>query len=180
MPQYAMNEIHGSWWDPSNPVVPMSGSLRTDLFDDLIRWESKADLCIAVGTSLSGMNADRLVQSCAERAKKSGFYGGNSGGSVIIGFQCTRLDHLASLRIYSSIDRVMVALAEKLSLDLTLPNPSHRPVLFYPWQSDLECLDSATDGELTHEEHADTQQLRFPIQFSCGVVTESDMFRIQG
>merc|ERR1712168_666532 len=30
-PQEAINEIHGSWYDPSNPVVPMDGHLRRDL-----------------------------------------------------------------------------------------------------------------------------------------------------
>ena len=31
-PQEKINEIHGAWFDPSNPVVKFSGSLRTDLF----------------------------------------------------------------------------------------------------------------------------------------------------
>ena len=35
MPQHVMNEIHGACHSPDNPVVPMSGSLRTDLFDDV-------------------------------------------------------------------------------------------------------------------------------------------------
>src|SRR4051812_28671491 len=29
-PQEKVNEIHGAWFDPSNPVVQFSGSLRTD------------------------------------------------------------------------------------------------------------------------------------------------------
>ena len=37
-PQEALNEIHGAWFDPSNPVVPMSGSLRGDLFEWLQEW----------------------------------------------------------------------------------------------------------------------------------------------
>ena len=43
-PQEFINEIHGAWYDPSNPVVQMSGSLRNDFFDDLIKWENQADL----------------------------------------------------------------------------------------------------------------------------------------
>ena len=58
--QAAINEIHGSWYDPSNPVVNMAGQLREDLFADLLDWEAKADVCLALGTSMAGMNADRL------------------------------------------------------------------------------------------------------------------------
>jgi hypothetical protein len=40
-PQARINEIHGAWYDPSNPVVPMSGSLRTDLYE----WFEKVSFC---------------------------------------------------------------------------------------------------------------------------------------
>jgi hypothetical protein len=130
MPQVAMNEIHGSWWDPSNPVVKMSGNLRSDLFDNLLEWEQSCDMCLTVGTSLSGMNADRLAESCGKRAvkklKKLQALPPDSlaeadtfiGGTIIVGFQRTRLDSIASLRIFSSIDKVMAALAERLGLNL--------------------------------------------------------------
>lgn len=32
-PQEDLIEIHGSWYDPSNPVVCYDGSLRSDLYD---------------------------------------------------------------------------------------------------------------------------------------------------
>ena len=32
--------------------------------------EQEADLVLAIGTSLSGMNADRVVSTCASKAKK--------------------------------------------------------------------------------------------------------------
>ena len=54
-PQEFINEIHGAWYDPSNPVVQMSGSLRDDFFSDMMEWEKSADLCLAVGTSLAGL-----------------------------------------------------------------------------------------------------------------------------
>jgi hypothetical protein len=47
----------------------MSGSLRGDLFADLLACEEGADLVLAVGTSLCGMNSDRLVSSAAYRAR---------------------------------------------------------------------------------------------------------------
>merc|ERR1712093_534596 len=60
-PQADLNEIHGAWFDPSNTVVQFSGQLREDLFSDLLKWEQETDLCLCVGTSLSGMNADRMA-----------------------------------------------------------------------------------------------------------------------
>jgi hypothetical protein len=39
----------------------MSGNLRGDLFEWLREWEERADLVLVLGTSLSGMNADRMV-----------------------------------------------------------------------------------------------------------------------
>ena len=51
MPQQLVNEIHGAIQDPSNPVVPMSGNLRSDYFADLLDCEARADLTIAVGTT---------------------------------------------------------------------------------------------------------------------------------
>ena len=39
----------------------MIGNLRGDLFEWLREWEERADLVLVLGTSLSGMNADRMV-----------------------------------------------------------------------------------------------------------------------
>lgn len=61
LPQEAINEIHGGWFDPSNPVVPMSGSLRRDLVSRLNDTKKRADLVVAMGTSLSGVSADGIV-----------------------------------------------------------------------------------------------------------------------
>ena len=72
-PQEKMNEIHGAWYDPSNPVVQFSGSLRSDLFKWMLEIEQQTDLCLCLGTSLSGMNADRcaceFISSFIEREK---------------------------------------------------------------------------------------------------------------
>jgi len=110
-PQHLLNEIHGAWFDPSNPVIPMSGDLRGDLFDDLMEWEEKADMVLAMGTSMCGMNADRVVTTCAQ---KGAF--GLTTGAVIINLQRTQHDNLASLRIYAKIDDVMKLLADEFSL----------------------------------------------------------------
>jgi NAD-dependent SIR2 family protein deacetylase len=120
--QSCLNEIHGAWFDPSNPVVPMSGSLRGDLFQWMLEEEQKADLVIALGTSLSGMNADRMVSTPSKKFLKK-----NKGlGSIIIGFQKTRMDHLASLRIFANIDEVMMLLVHEMQMpvktDMYTPN----------------------------------------------------------
>jgi len=119
-PQHILNEIHGAWYDPANPVVPMSGQLRGDLFERLLQWEQEADLCLCLGTSVCGMNADRVVSSCANRQRD-----GKSLGSVIISLQQTVLDNSATLRIFSRIDDVMTQLADVMELQV-LPDVPYK------------------------------------------------------
>lgn len=115
LPQEAINEIHGAWHAPDNSVVQMSGSLRDDLFADLLACEAKADLTIAIGTSLCGMNSDRVVAAPARRAAQ-----GEKGqfGSVVIGLQRTVLDDGSTLRIFGRCDDVCAALALELELEV--------------------------------------------------------------
>jgi len=113
-PQEKLNEIHGAWFDPSNPVVPMSGSLRSDLFSDMLEWEKKCDLVLSMGTSMCGMNSDRVFTTCSKKALRNG----NSLGGVIVNLQCTQFDHLSALRIFAPIDTVMKLLLEQLKLQI--------------------------------------------------------------
>lgn len=111
-PPTAINEIHGAWGDAKNPVVKMSGSLRADLNDWLEEWEEKVDVCLAVGTSLCGMNADRIAVAAGRR-----------GGLVIIGLSPTRLDGDCAVRIWGLLDDVFLQLAGAGFLDLgCIPN----------------------------------------------------------
>ena len=110
-PTQHVNEIHGSWFDPSNPG---GNVLRDDLFEDLLQAEKNADLCLAIGSSLSGLNADRLATSSAKRQP----------GLVIINLQATPLDQLCSLRIFAPIEQVLTKLAERLALPELPPMPS--------------------------------------------------------
>lgn len=114
-PMQHVNEIHGSWFDPSNPVVPMEGSLRGDLYAMMKHEEKAADMVLAVGSSLCGMNADRMVTTCGGKALE-----GEGIGSVIIGFQQTRLDEYACLRIFANIDQVLLLLGVELGLHVPL------------------------------------------------------------
>merc|ERR1712137_103818 len=114
-PQEKINEIHGAWYDPSNPVVQFSGNLRSDLFDWMIKMEKKTDLCLCLGTSLSGMNADRMADTPAKRAAQ----GQKIIGTVIINLQQTRLDSSCTVRVWAQLDDVFRMIAEKLELDMT-------------------------------------------------------------
>lgn len=111
-PQHEINEIHGAWYDPSNPVVPMTGTLRSDLFHWMHKWQSKTDFCIAMGTSLCGMNADNCVVKPALKYKEHG----EGYGAVIVGLQRTQYDKICSLRIFAKIDTVMALLADEMKI----------------------------------------------------------------
>lgn len=110
-PQHALNEIHGSLHDPANPVVPYEGSLRDDLFDWLVEWEKQSDLCLALGTSLSGFNVDRVPQTVAVRNRS-----GIGLGLVIVNLQQTPYDDLCALRIFAKLDEVLDLLAVELGI----------------------------------------------------------------
>ena len=110
-PQASLNEIHGSWYDPANPVVPMNGCLRSDLFDKLLHYEQHGDLTVSMGTSMCGMTADRIFTSVAARSRR-----GMAIGGVIIGLQCTQYDHMSCLRIFAKVDDVMQLVLNELGL----------------------------------------------------------------
>ena len=76
----------------------------------------KADLCIAIGTSLSGMNADQIVIKTGSRAQLNS----KVLGSVIIGLQRTRCDQYARLRFFAKIDTVMALLAKEFNLQIDM------------------------------------------------------------
>lgn len=119
-PQHHINEIHGSWYNAiTNHVVPMSGTLRSDLCQWHSEWEDKTDLTIAMGTSLCGMNADSCVEVPSEKYNELG----QGFGSIIVGLQRTQLDDICSLRIYAKIDTVIALLARELNIAV----PSYMP-----------------------------------------------------
>lgn len=125
-PQGSLNEIHGAWYDPSNPVVKMAGNLREDLYADMLQWEEQADLCLVLGTSLCGMNADRVATTPASKAKH-----GKGYGTIIVGLQCTQYDDMASIRIFAKLDTVMEQLAAALAIDTT-PFKTAAPIAYVP------------------------------------------------
>jgi len=140
-PPEAINEIHGAWYDPSNPVVQFDESLRTDLFDWMVEMEQKSDMCLCLGTSLSGMNADRMADTPAEKMMR-----GEPGilGTVIINLQQTPLDKQCAIRVWAPLDVAFEILARILSLDTSLhapPKPPTRVIVPYNEHGirDLKC-----------------------------------------
>ena len=91
----------------------MSGSLRNDLYEWFEEEKEKSDLVLAMGT-LSGMSADEVVSRCGKRCIQKG----KGLGAVIVGFQQTKMDKYAALRVFGRIDRVMELLVEELCVDV--------------------------------------------------------------
>merc|ERR1712232_1430966 len=127
--QEDINEIHGSWYDPSNPVVLYSGSLRDELYRDMQNWAKTADLVLVLGTSLSGLNADQCVTKTAGRSLPNRSGKVSSLGSVIISPQRTPEDGEVSLRLFATADEVMEALAKEFKFQARL-DPQHRRARF--------------------------------------------------
>ncbi|KAH3760714.1 NAD-dependent protein deacetylase sirtuin-7 [Pelomyxa schiedti] len=121
-PQEKLNEIHGAWYDPSNPVVQFDESLRHDLFNDMLEIEEKTDLCLCLGSSLSGMNADRVAKTPAKKACKEP---PKALGTILINLQQTALDAKCTVRIWARLDDAFKKLLQLLSLEIS---PFARPV----------------------------------------------------
>jgi NAD-dependent SIR2 family protein deacetylase len=110
-PQESINEIHGSWYDPANPVVKYSGSLHDEAYPWMIDDAETADLVLVMGTSLGGLNADQMATKPAERSLHGGAL-----GTVIINLQQTEQDGKASLRMFGKTDDLMRMLLRELGL----------------------------------------------------------------
>eukprot|EP00913_Durusdinium_trenchii_P029008 g27199.t1 len=103
-PQHALNEIHGSWFDPSNPVVHFRAELRSSNFG----WLLDAEL-----------PQDRLVVSAAEHA--------HSLGAVVVSLQRTRLDRHVQLRVFAEADHFFQLVAQELEIHLCEPEICDAP-----------------------------------------------------
>lgn len=121
-PQENINEIHGSWYDPSNPVVLYSGTLKSEQYPWMREEAETADLVLVLGTSLGGLNADQVATKTAKRSRE-----GKSLGAVIINLQQTEQDGKATLRMFAKTDDVFKRVLGKLGA--TMPWP-HDRILF--------------------------------------------------
>jgi NAD-dependent SIR2 family protein deacetylase len=110
-PQEKINEIHGSWYDPSNPVVKYSGSLHERAYPWMEDDAETADLVLVLGTSLGGLNADQVATNAAQRSITS-----REGalGTVCINLQQTDQDGIMTLRFFGRSDDVTRLLLREL------------------------------------------------------------------
>jgi hypothetical protein len=111
-PQECINEIHGSWYDPCNPVVKYSGTLHDRAFPWMEDDALTADLVLVLGTSLGGLNADQVCTRTAERSLLSGPRG--ALGSVIMNLQQTEQDGKMTLRFFGKSDDILGILLQEL------------------------------------------------------------------
>merc|ERR1719369_1413907 len=93
------------------------GNLKQEYFQKMKEAADTADLVLVLGTSLSGLNSDRVAKAPAKRSLQ-----GRSLGTVIINLQQTQQDGISSLRIFSQTDQVFTALLNKLGIPLQ-PEP---------------------------------------------------------
>merc|ERR1712216_1096849 len=102
-PQEKINEIHGSWYDPGNPVVKYSGSLHENAFPWMQDDANTADLVLVLGTSLGGLNADQVATNAAERSCEHE----GALGTVIFNLQQTEQDGIMTLRLSGKSDNLL-------------------------------------------------------------------------
>lgn len=139
-PQELINEIHGSWFDPSNPVVKYCGNLHDRSFPWMEEDADTADLCLVLGTSLGGLNADQVATKTARRSQGERGRSQPAGlGSVILNLQQTPQDGTATLRLFGKSDDILLRLLQDLGLAQqiqstpTWPKESHALV---PYDAD--------------------------------------------
>lgn len=111
---------------------------------DLLELEKNADLVLAVGTTLAGMNADRVFHSCARRAN-----GKKHLGCVLIGLQRSLYDSDCTLRIFEKCDRVFELLVEEIA-SLAPLVPMERPHGEFFRPAFLEKSKVVNSGEESH------------------------------
>jgi hypothetical protein len=121
VPQEVMNEIHGSWFDPANPVVSYSGGLHDQLEKRMSEAADTADLVLVLGTSLGGLYADCTATKPATRTLSDT---DPPLGSVMINLQQTTQDGKMSLRLFGTSDSVL----KMLMVEMGLPTRFKPPV----------------------------------------------------
>jgi len=75
------------------------------------RLEKEVDLSLVLGTSLSGMNADRMASTPAKRMLRK-----QALGTVLVNLQQTWMDDICAIRVWAKLDVAFKILADKLGL----------------------------------------------------------------
>ena len=115
-PQEKVAELHGSWFDPANPVLGKGGKMRQDLALRLGEAAETADLVLVLGSSLSGGPSICAASRPAQRSLD-----GCCLGLVVVNLQATPLDGQATIRMFADTDTLMQRLVATLNLTLEQP-----------------------------------------------------------
>jgi len=129
-PQEKINEVHGSWYDPSNPVVKYGGSLHDRCYPWMVDDARTADLCIVLGTSLGGLNADQVATDPAERSCH-----GEALGTVCLNLQQTPQDGKMTLRLFGKTDEILLQLLHELGMAQAARDLKRNPRPTWPAES---------------------------------------------
>eukprot|EP00729_Bicosta_minor_P010260 gene10260-8901_t len=176
-PQEKINEVHGSWYNPANPVVKYTGSLKDNEHDWMYSESRNADLVIVIGTSLGGLYADEVAELTASRARQ-----GRSLGTVCINLQQTPMDGKMAIRMFGKSDDVLSNLLKKLGDATPLPTAPvtwlHVPdCVLVPYDANGNLLSSAEQPNTIHigakpgQKYRGKKMLRAPAA-GTGVVEE--------
>ena len=93
-------------------MTEWSGSTKDVIIRTPKLSQDRADLCVVIGTSLSGLDTDLIAETASR---------GCSLGLVIVGLQQTRLDGEAIIKISAEADRLFERLAITLRLRFSVP-----------------------------------------------------------
>jgi len=77
--------------------------------------EHQTDLCLCLGTSLSGMNADRMANTPAQKSLRRV---PAALGTVVVNLQKTPLDASSTVRVWSKLDDFFRALTTELNIEV--------------------------------------------------------------
>jgi hypothetical protein len=102
-------------------TIDFGQGLPRDMLDSGVAAARRADVLIALGSSLTVRPACQLVEMVGRN---------RNADLVIVNLQKTPLDHLCSLRIFAETDAVMVGLMERLGIEIP-PWRLHRRILAY-------------------------------------------------
>ena len=144
-PQQNINEIHGSWYDPSNPVVKYSGTLHELAYPWMEQDAETADLVLVLGTSLGGLNADQVPVNTAERSLLGPSHARASLGAVCINLQQTPQDGKMTLRLFGKSDNLLKMLLAELGM--SLPHGAVLRGVAWP-KADRACVPYDAEGKL--------------------------------
>ena len=115
-PQEKVAELHGSWFDPANPILGKGGKMRQDLALRLGEAAETADLVLVLGSSLSGGGSMCAASRPAHRSLE-----GCCLGLIVVNLQATPLDGQATIRLFADTDTLMQRLVATLNLTLEAP-----------------------------------------------------------